>query len=158
MSSNKQRKIGECYECGVQGQLINMYSTLQGDSVNLTFRHGPSKTCEYREHDFTILGKAMEYEFQEVEGEEKTNLDLFIAQYNNLQKQYNEILSSKLPTMQLVKENENYIGNDNIIELIKKEVAIADKLKNIINEISIEYRSTGEIIIRLYKPKDIVDP
>jgi hypothetical protein len=71
--------------------------------------------------------------------------------------------------MQLVKENENYIGNDNIIELIKKEVAIADKLKNIINEISIEYRSTGEIIIRLYRPKednkkngdminDIVDP
>ncbi len=84
MGNNKQRKIGECYECGVQGQLVNIYPTLQGDSVNLTFRHGLSKICEYREHDFTILGKAMEYEFQEVEGEEKTNLDLFIAQYNKI--------------------------------------------------------------------------
>ncbi len=46
------------------------------------------------------------------------------------------------------------MGKETIMELIKKEVAIADKLKNIINEISIEYRSTGEIIIRLYRPKE----
>jgi hypothetical protein len=50
---------------------------------------------------------------------------------------------------------------DTIMELIKKEVHVAETLLNIINEISIEYRSTGEIIIRLYRPKEdnkTVDP
>ncbi len=56
------------------------------NSVNLTFRHGPSKTCEYRENDFVVSGRSIECEFQEVKGEEKTNLDLFIAQYNDLLK------------------------------------------------------------------------
>lgn len=53
------------------------------------------------------------------------------------------------------------MSKDTIMELIKKEVNVAETLLNIINEISIEYRSTGEVIIRLYRPKEdnkTVDP
>lgn len=93
MSDNKQCKIGECPHCGLQCQLSSMSPTLQGDSVNLTFYHqNQGEPCECSEDYFTVLGKSIEYQFQEAEGGEKTNLNLFVSQYNKIYDEYIRLL------------------------------------------------------------------